>query len=74
MEFREEVDKVKKERGHKVVSQPPDDNRSGLFSNTAPGGSQGWMNRQKIKIQVISGGLPDTPRSQDKTLQGLALN
>ena len=48
MEFREEVDKVKKERRQKVVPQPPDDNRSGLFSNTAPVGA-GWMNRQKIK-------------------------
>ena len=28
MEFREEVDKVKKERGQKEVPQPPDDNRS----------------------------------------------
>ena len=28
MEFREEVDKVKKERGQKVVPQPPDDNQS----------------------------------------------
>jgi len=28
MEFREEVDKVKKERGQKVVPQPLDDNRS----------------------------------------------
>ena len=25
MEFREEVDKVKKERGQKVVPQPPED-------------------------------------------------
>ena len=28
MEFRDEVDKVKKERMQKVVPQPPDDNRS----------------------------------------------
>ena len=28
MEFREEVDKVKKERGQKVVPQPPDDNQN----------------------------------------------
>jgi hypothetical protein len=28
MEFREEVDKVKKERGQKVVPQPTDDNQN----------------------------------------------
>ena len=41
MEFREEVDKVKKEHGQKGIPQPPDDNRSGLFSNTASGDARG---------------------------------
>jgi len=41
MEFREEVDKVKKERGQKVLPQPPDDNHREEFSNTAPGDARG---------------------------------
>jgi len=45
MEFREEVDKVKKERRQKAVPQPPDDNRSGLFSNTASGEAMGKIPR-----------------------------
>ena len=45
IEFREEVDKVKKERRQKAVPQPPDDNRSGLFSNTASGEAMGKIPR-----------------------------
>lgn len=41
MEFREEVDKIKKERRQKVVPQPPDDNHREEFSNTAPGDARG---------------------------------